>query len=522
MSRPAEVRRGLPFDFIRTTILCAIALVPLTLRFNRESKFADGSQTGDNLSSRARVWQRSVACSLRTGTFLTICDEAGGAHPIEEASPADDRGHALLLTAWSMFSMRIPSPSDITRLNLAFNASALLLTGAAFWSSGLPLLAFLFVFLGAHFVIPGFRQPDSAASFAGLYCLIVAAGITLSSLLGEKPGGGRSFSLKYALLLFWVGFISLMRQPLGVCAALFCSTLSAIAGRRPARGNARGRLRSAALLLGPWLALCAPHALTASRDLLFAIPRSGIGIATHGLGHALLLGLGEESNPFGIRWDDSYGEALVGKERPGIHYLSAGYFRFAWRRYFGILLGSPIEVAKIYLRKTHTALHAMAMDGLGFFIVILWLSYFAASDTGSPHASKIHCAFPCVLFGTSAAVVLSQGIFGWPYPIYIYPSYMGFIFFKISLALAARDMRETPLAACALLWALAGLSWGFLHPLQHVFGPDIYRFLEASNLAAELGLTVLSALFFLHRWNMRVATAASHGLRSSIPPKQFD
>ncbi|MEK7744748.1 MAG: hypothetical protein AAB578_10220, partial [Elusimicrobiota bacterium] len=84
--------------FIRTSILCALALVPLTLRLNRESKLADGTPTGENLSSRARVWQRSVACGLRTGTFLTVCDEAGGAHPIEEASPADDRGHALLLT----------------------------------------------------------------------------------------------------------------------------------------------------------------------------------------------------------------------------------------------------------------------------------------------------------------------------------------------------------------------------------------------------------------------------------------
>ena len=302
---------------------------------------------------------------------------------------------------------------------------------------------------------------------------------------------------------YLVGSITLLRA-VGVCAALFCSTLSPL----PAE-LARKCPRTAAiggLLLGPWLALYAPHALTASRDMLFAIPRSGIGIATHGLGHALLLGLGEESNPFGIRWDDSYGEALVGKERPGITYLSAGYFRFAWRRYFGILLGSPIEVAKIYLRKTHTALHAMAMDGLGFFIVILWLAYFAASHAVSPHASEIQSAFPCVLFGISATVVLSQGIFGWPYPIYIYPSYMGFIFFKISLALAARDLRDTPLTACALVWALAGLSWGFLHPLQRVFGPDIYRLLEASNLAAEMGLAVLSALFFLHRWNMRVAT----------------
>jgi hypothetical protein len=103
------------------------------------------------------------------------------------------------------------------------------------------------------------------------------------------------------------------------------------------------------------IALNATSLLVSYRVHVQGVP-AGSGILSHGLSHALYLGLGAEPNSFGIEWSDPVADKAVRARDPTIKYVSPQYYEMLGKLYMEIVWQHPLEVARIYAAKARKVL----------------------------------------------------------------------------------------------------------------------------------------------------------------------
>jgi hypothetical protein len=164
--------------------------------------------------------------------------------------------------------------------------------------------------------------------------------------------------------------------------------------------------------------------IVAARNAIYPLPPAQ-GVASHGVFHTLLHGLGTEPNPWGIEWADSWGARFAARVAPGVAYTSPAYFRLMRRTYLHLLFTEPRAVAGIYAAKLKKAVSfPFRLFGLNIFWVagalilsLPWMARFAAPP-----------AHPAVWALSGAAIFLAlfmaQGVVGIPWAKHLYPSKM--------------------------------------------------------------------------------------------------
>lgn len=400
--------------------------------------------TADELSradtyGRVGHWIESSVCTVKTGSFLTVCSPDGTLAPIENVSLADDRGHTMVANAHAYIFGQPISRLALTRFNLAFNFLAVLLLLRVLFANGHSTAAVLFALVQA---IVGFERfgwgPDAQGIYTGLSHLSAALLIHLSGALESTKEQKKKMYLapaSGAFVLTTLALIGTFREPMGLVSALSCAavllfiivvTIVVTLRRNPGTEPKTAILPTLVPALVLVLALpLAPKIITrsalAARDRLFTVAPS-MGVSSHGIAHSLYIGLGARPNPWGIRWDDTSAVEAVQRVKSGVDSASPEYFDILWREYFKIVRENPVAVLDIYVRKLLKSLEIIFRNG--WMIVLFWLVTLAPIRFHGKSAPPRSSAAKLALFGLTLLFLggLVQGVLGSPGESFLIPA----------------------------------------------------------------------------------------------------
>ncbi len=295
----------------------------------------------------ANVWLRSAECTRETGAWLAICNE-GKLFPIASFALADDPGHAFLLGQIARLKDRSVSVLDVARLNILINFVGIVAVAGLLFAARLEVAALIVLMLGSgpYFSWVGASPHPGligVATMAFIFPMTIVFGVQ-----GYLSGIKRVLFLVLGGAL--LGLAAMLREPIGTMG-LVVST-GALAYVATNKSGLRWKLRLLILMGVVVFAWQAPRWILTARDALFPIQPASL-IQTHGISHNLYIGLGAGGeNKFGIRWDDSEGDAAVKRVDPNVQYVSPEYFRILWRLYLNRLAEDPVEVIRIYAAKS--------------------------------------------------------------------------------------------------------------------------------------------------------------------------
>jgi len=311
-------------------------------------------------------WLKSVKCYRDTGMWLAfymhdVSDIYEGKYERKSAfadfslgNPADDPGHALLLTLKAKIQARDMEYEDVAELNLYIK-----LVG------GITLLVIIFgmrlyflFFLLLIFIKKSFFKCnwiDHHITYIGVTSLAMILPVVVIGFHTRflKSKGAFCFGLVGALSL---GLATWIRGTIGMMGLIV--TLCVVAGVLWMQRKELKRATFTLLLaLFAFFAAGAAHWAFMIRDQVSPVEVSkftqqkSLFNAGHGISHTLYVGLGVVDNPWGIEWSDSNGEEAVKRYDSSIPYISPEYFNAIQKLYFNIIKEHPIEVAKIYWEK---------------------------------------------------------------------------------------------------------------------------------------------------------------------------
>jgi len=401
-----------------------------------------------NTYGRVGYWIESSACTVKTGSFLTICEPDGTIVPIENVSLADDRGHTMVANTYAAIFQRPIDRVALTRFNLGFNFLAVVTLLGILVANGYLTAAALF---GLVQLIFGFGRfdwgPDVQGIYTGLSYLSAGLLIHLSGKLklrGKSKNDVHGISLASgAFVLATLAFIGCFREPMGLISALSSEAVllflivSVIASSQPLTGKTKMVLSILALMLTiPFMPKLITRSVTSARDRLFAISPS-MAVSSHGIAHSLYIGLGTRPNPWGIRWDDTSALEAVQRIKKDTAVASPEYFDILWKEYFRIVRENPGTALDIYFRKLLKSLEVVFHSE--WAIVILWLLLFfvpmgrqvpaAATTTAvamsmDTHMEKEAEATKIALAGLTILFLggLFQGVLGSPGESFLIPA----------------------------------------------------------------------------------------------------
>lgn len=295
------------------------------------------------------IWLEAADCMRKTNAWLTMCVD-GQLIPFADRSPADDPGHAFLLSLYAKTHDRPITMVDVSKLNVAINFAGFLSVAALLLWLRAYIALMVVVLLSAAFQYsigtsphPGFIGAAALASILplGLYKVLTQRGAWWETLV----------------LLSWgalsLGCAALLREPIGTMGFLISmGVLLALFFRRQSRAHGLVFLGLALLVVMSWKI---PHGLLAARDAIFHVQPARL-IQTHGIAHNLYIGLGAVENKFGIVWLDSSASDAVAKVDPKIAYVSEKYYQTLWHLYWQRVQEDPVEVLRIYAVKAQDML----------------------------------------------------------------------------------------------------------------------------------------------------------------------
>lgn len=410
-----------------------LGLMGLTLAYGLQ-RFHSGWQAAPvsaidppyQLYGRVEHWIKSSLCSQKTGTFLVGCGNSGEYFPIEDLSLAEDRGHCLIANLWAPHISVPFSATHLVQMNIAINAiSVLALTGMLLFL-GFPWIAWWGLFVGIYYAVPGpIPGPDAPSSFLGVFLLsfipILWTGIWITQEFStRKRLCGHAFSTAILVIT------RLLRESMAFSSIVIMLVLSI--WRLLRKGDGSAKQDFFITLLGCVLAYWSPPMVLGLRNQLWPVAPAHL-VTSHGLAHNLYIGLGAESNPWGISYhDDVYGLMAARKVKPDVIYCSPEYFRILFNLYTETLRNYPAEVARIYWSKTVKV----------FFFPLLWLKvplwvYFTFSLLGClcawRYAKRTAPDILRMIFGINAAIIFLQlqGVLTKPAFLFLHPLKLGIL-----------------------------------------------------------------------------------------------
>ena len=373
--------------------------------------------------SRVEIWLESARCAKETGALLTVGGKGRTLYPIEDASLADDRGHALLTGLYAKILDRAPDRVTLVRINLLINIFGIAVLTFLLFIGNLPWTAVGFLAVSAFMGIPGpLPGPDVTAAYHGILFLALAPPVWLC--LRSAQGTLRTGTLLLEEVFFALIFcaVSLLRQPIALAALPAIVVASLFLAYHSKR-----RVMGIAFYLAFCLsAIVAYRAVTPCilglRNKLYSV-QPGRGVQDHGISHDLFIGLGVYSNPWGIRWDDMYGEEVVKSVDPTVRYCSPRYFEILWERYWKTIKSDPMVAARIYLRKGFESMKitlppVLITIFLGFSGLLVFGYYKSAGEIKKTFARSTLLIWILLL---SQAAFLAQGVLALPSWDYLYP-----------------------------------------------------------------------------------------------------
>lgn len=403
-------------------LLTAVTWWDVSAAFRQAEHFEKQTYNLD-VEQRVNYWILSAQCAKKTGVWLAVCGPQGQIEPLENFSLADDRGHALLLTAATQWFRLTPDRVLLTKINVLLNALGGFCLVAMLLFVRLPIAAACALGFVLTKSIPGpLPGPDVPSAYLGILCFSL---IPIVWLLGIRHV---SFSRPWLLLgsvLSWLCLAAalLLRQPLGLIGCGLCIVLvisKAAMTFKMMRQKALVSVGIIVCLVG--IALAAPSIVLQVRKVFWGVP-SGTSVVSHGMSQSFFHGLGTEPNPWGISWSDVYGLHLIQKLRPDVVYLSPEHFRVLRGLYWHILLTEPVAVVRIYAMKLwkvwNLPLHWMGMNlfwATAFLSLILLLGIWKGT-----HEMRYPLVMSCWFLAAWWLVIL-QGVIGIPWVKHIYPS----------------------------------------------------------------------------------------------------
>lgn len=343
----------------------ASALLGSTVTAWREApRFAEVSTY-----KRVEWWLLSARCTQWRKTFLTACGQDGKLYPIEDVSPTDDRGHALLLNALALLKTTPLTRSDVVRVNICLNATGVLLVSGMLAIFQMPIAAALSAIAGAS-LIPrsvALGGADVPAAFLGIFCLALLPGLWLALVGSLEFKRSRQWYVVLGLWTVLAGAL-MLREAMGLIGVMMALILVGIRYWQ-VRRQATACLRLASLLALTVGAVYSTSFFLFLRNYLYNVPKP-ILISSHGIAHALHQGLGTEPNPWGIAYPDESGYETVRKINPEAGFGTPSYFREIRKRYIHIVCTSPGAVLRIYAIKFKRTL-GLPLQWLGFPILTL-------------------------------------------------------------------------------------------------------------------------------------------------------
>jgi hypothetical protein len=405
-----------------TAAVAILLVLALTIRMWQRSPDIAAIET----YSRVDTSLASAECARATGKLLAGCF-AGSVVAYRQFSAADDSGIPLLLGIVAIATPVAVDRTTLVRMNLAINFLGTLLLAAWLyrWVGALAsacwlVLAGLSIFWKDHPLVAdvlGIQAGLIGFSLWAVFCAVT---------LGLRPVPIPWVRIVLATLA--LAFVSLLRQPIGMIAAIAMALMLvlcvALNWRKAARAARLAMLLLAALF--PLVAAKAGPAVTYAVERIFELPPSA-QIAAHGFSHTLYLGLGTEPNPWGIEWDDLVAYEHAKKDNPNIAYASLPYYEALGRMYRQLVLDHPLAVASIYnakLRKVfdsklrfaslRATVGALLSLGAVLFVVVAW----RFRRNGAPARVPLLAGLGCLLM---AAGVVAQSVLGAPGDPYLHP-----------------------------------------------------------------------------------------------------
>lgn len=306
-------------------------------------------------SGRVAAWIMSANCFKQTGVILAVCDEPGKFYPIENASAADDRGHGLLLSVLHG-TFGAPATTDtLLFANIVINVLGFALLAAQLYRIGFGVAAIIFFLASLRLLGGPLVTSDVIGAIYGMFALSLLLPIQSMRMLSLDRNTWAEWGWLALSGLCFVG-VMLLREPFGLIG-IAAAALGLIIGfaRRAREWRIPQFAAAAAAIAAIVLALNATSLLVSYRIHVQGVP-AGSGILSHGLSHALYLGLGAEPNSFGIEWSDAVADHAVKARDPTIKYVSPQYYETLGKLYMEIVWQHPLEVARTYAAKARKVL----------------------------------------------------------------------------------------------------------------------------------------------------------------------
>jgi len=408
--------------FPRQIVCLALILLGITWTAKIVSAWQRAPLAAD-IPSYKRVdwWVLSARCAQTSGALLVACPREAGTpyFPIEDVSPTDDRGHALIAGVVARFKSTPFTKTDLVRINLLINTLGIFLLALFLFRAGWPLASGLILAAGLYYVDRALwiAGPDVSASFLGEYLLVASAVVWAATY---RQNAGWSWSREWVWgVTAWGALVLafLLRQAIGLSGLGAVSVVLAwVLIRRPGARQARAR---DAAILAVLLVIClkATTLLLAARNQIWTV-RPPMLVESHGFSHALYQGLGTEPNPWGIVYaDDISGHNAVMKINSSAGYGTPAYFQEIRGLYARTVQQNPLTAAKIYGRKI---LKILRIDLWIVHIPVGWLALVAI-------VLAVVMPLPYRALTLLLIFFLAQGVLVLPEPRVLYPMSFGVI-----------------------------------------------------------------------------------------------
>lgn len=311
-------------------------------------------------------WLKSVKCYRDTGMWLAfhmndVSDIYEGKYERKSefadfslGNPADDPGHAFLLTLKAKIQARDMQYADVAELNMYIKLVGGITLLTLIFSMRLYFLFFLLLIFIQKSFFKGIWT-DHHVTYIGVTALAMILPLVV---IGSHT---RFLESKRAFYFGLVGTISLglatlIRGAIGMMGLIVTGYVVA-----EVLWMQRKELKRATftllLALFAFFAAGAAHWVFMIRDQVSPVEISkfmqekSLFNTGHGTSHTLYVGLGVVKNPWGIEWNDLCGKEAVNRYDSNISYISPEYFNAIQKLYLNIIKDHPIEVTKVYWEK---------------------------------------------------------------------------------------------------------------------------------------------------------------------------
>ena len=347
-------------------------------------------------------------------------------HPIENASAADDRGHGLLLSILhGAFGLPATNVS-LVYINIGINILCFALLAWQIYRNCFRVAAVLFFLISLRLL----RDPTITADVTGGIYGMFALGLLLPFQTLRMVSLNQNSWLEWVWLVgsaLGLAALMMLRESFGLIGTIVAG-LSVGLGilRRGRKIQVRHFAVGLAVVGAIYLALNATSLLVSYRAHVQGVP-VGSGILSHGLFHAIYLGLGTEPNSFGIEWSDTNADNAVRARDPTVRYVSPKYYQMLSKLYFEVVWQHPLEVARIYAAKARKVLAPAIIPWLVLSVGLALAGLSLCRRRGAAAAGPIVAGD--VLIITAAATLLhaAQAILTFPAVIYYQQAYVGLI-----------------------------------------------------------------------------------------------